>query len=50
MQIGEEVGYNVRFEEKRCRDTKIVFATDGMAIRELMTGLSYDLFILDEAH
>lgn len=24
--------------------------TDGMAIRELMTGKSFDVFILDEAH
>ena len=49
-QIGKQIGYNVRFEEKRSADTKVVFATDGMAIRELMMGFSYDLFILDEAH
>ena len=48
--IGEEIGYNVRFEEKRSKKTKVVFATDGMAIRELMIGSNYDLFILDEAH
>ena len=46
-QIGKQIGYNVRFEEKRSADTKVVFATDGMAIRELMMGFSYDLFILD---
>jgi HrpA-like RNA helicase len=50
IQIGQEIGYNVRFEERRCRDTRVVFATDGMAIRELMTGTTYDLFVLDEAH
>lgn len=50
LKIGEEVGYNVRFEERRSKDTRVIFATDGMAIRELMTGLSYDLFVLDEAH
>jgi HrpA-like RNA helicase len=24
--------------------------TDGMAIRELMTGRTFDIFVLDEAH
>jgi HrpA-like RNA helicase len=33
LQIGEEIGYNVRFEERRNKDTKVIFATDGMAIR-----------------
>lgn len=49
-EIGKEIGYNVRFQEKRSHQTKVVFSTDGMAIRELMIGASYDLFVLDEAH
>ena len=50
VEVGKEVGYCVRFEEKRCKETKITFMTDGMAIRELMAGKNFDIFILDEAH
>jgi HrpA-like RNA helicase len=49
-KLGQEIGYCVRFEEKRSAKTKIIFMTDGMAIRELMTGRTFDIFILDEAH
>jgi HrpA-like RNA helicase len=50
LKLGEEVGYSVRFEEKRSAQTRITFMTDGMAIRELMTGRMFDIFVLDEAH
>lgn len=48
--IGQAVGYSVRFEEQRSAQTAIHFVTDGMAIRELMVGRRYDVFVLDEAH
>ena len=50
VQVGKEIGYCVRFEEKRSKDTRVTFMTDGMAIRELMAGKMFDVFILDEAH
>lgn len=40
----------MRFEEKKGKNTKVTFVTDGMAIRELMISVHYDVFILDEAH
>ena len=32
-EVGQEVGYCVRFEEKRSKSTRVTFMTDGMAIR-----------------
>ncbi|EEY60588.1 pre-mRNA-splicing factor ATP-dependent RNA helicase, putative [Phytophthora infestans T30-4] len=53
-QVGEEVGYAVRFEEKWNPDrTKIKFVTDGLLLRETMRDplLSrYSVVMLDEAH
>uniref|UniRef100_A0A0G4FBL8 RNA helicase n=1 Tax=Chromera velia CCMP2878 TaxID=1169474 RepID=A0A0G4FBL8_9ALVE len=52
-ELGELVGYQVRFEERVSRETRIKFMTDGMLVRELM--LDQDLkrcsfVLLDEAH
>ena len=47
VEIGQQIGYNVRFEQKRSAKTKVTFVTDGMAIRELMIGINYDVFVLD---
>ncbi|KAG7381782.1 ATPdependent RNA helicase [Phytophthora pseudosyringae] len=53
-QVGEEVGYAVRFEEKWDPErTKIKFVTDGLLLRETMRDplLSrYSVVMLDEAH
>ncbi|TDH70455.1 hypothetical protein CCR75_000382 [Bremia lactucae] len=53
-QLGQEVGYAVRFEEKWDPErTKIKFVTDGLLLRETMRDplLSrYSVVILDEAH
>ena len=49
-KIGEEIGYNVRFQEKRSDKTKVTFMTDGMAIREIMVGNMFDVFVIDQAH
>ena len=51
--IGEQVGYSIRFEDKTSYKTKIKFVTDGVLLRECMTDSNlseYDVIILDEAH
>ncbi|RQM13908.1 hypothetical protein DD237_006029 [Peronospora effusa] len=53
-QLGKEVGYAVRFEDKWDPEhTKIKFVTDGLLLRETMRDplLSrYSVIMLDEAH
>lgn len=47
------VGYRVRFADATRRDTRCVFATDGMLLREAQVSPSlpaYDVVLLDEAH
>lgn len=36
-RIGGEVGYAVRFEEQRSRDTRLIYLTDGTLLREVLT-------------
>ncbi|CEG46901.1 probable atp-dependent rna helicase dhx35-like [Plasmopara halstedii] len=52
--VGEDVGYAVRFEEKWDPvRTKIKFVTDGLLLRETMRDpllLRYSVVMLDEAH
>lgn len=53
VQLGEEVGYSIRFEENTGPKTFLKYMTDGMLLREAMTDpeLSrYSTLILDEAH
>lgn len=53
MQIGELVGYTVRFEDNSSKKTKIKFLTDGMLLREAMFDrllMEYTVIVLDEAH
>lgn len=53
MQVGDIVGYNVRFEDATNRRTKIKYLTDGMMLREAMVDsllMNYSVIILDEAH
>ena len=48
-----QVGYRVRFEDNVSSETKIIFQTDGMLLREAMldpTLSKYSWLILDEAH
>jgi len=51
--LGGFVGYQVRFEEKMSRDTRIKFMTDGILLAETQgdrTLRQYGALILDEAH
>ncbi|XP_022098582.1 putative ATP-dependent RNA helicase DHX33 [Acanthaster planci] len=51
--LGEEVGYCVRFDDTTSAKTKIKYMTDGMLLREAILDpkLSrYSIVILDEAH
>ena len=51
--LGGFVGYQVRFEEKLSRETRIKFMTDGILLAETQNDRSlkqYGALILDEAH
>lgn len=53
VKLGEEVGYNIRFENMTTNKTVLKYMTDGMLLREAMEDheLSrYSCIILDEAH
>ena len=53
VNIGGEVGYSVRFDDKTSEDTRIKFLTDGMLLREAQSDPTlkrYGCIILDEAH
>ncbi|CCF57394.1 hypothetical protein KAFR_0C04030 [Kazachstania africana CBS 2517] len=51
--VGDRVGYSVRFDNTTSAKTRIKYLTDGMLLRELMMNNSlkeYDTIIIDEAH
>ena len=51
--VESQVGYRVRFEDNTGPQTKIIYQTDGMLLREAMLDASlskYSWIILDEAH
>ena len=53
VELGEEVGYSIRFEDKTSPKTVLKYMTDGMLLREAMTDHNltrYSCLILDEAH
>ncbi|CAI6243729.1 unnamed protein product [Periconia digitata] len=53
VELGGQVGYSIRFEDKTSQDTILKYMTDGMLLREAMNdhNLSrYSTIILDEAH
>lgn len=52
-EVGDTVGYSVRFEDATSRATRIKYMTDGMLLREAMldpTLSAYSVVVLDEAH
>uniref|UniRef100_A0A7E4UQG1 RNA helicase n=1 Tax=Panagrellus redivivus TaxID=6233 RepID=A0A7E4UQG1_PANRE len=53
VQLGQEVGYSIRFEDCISERTVLKYCTDGMLLREAMTSPlldQYAVIILDEAH
>lgn len=53
VQLGEEVGYSIRFEDFSCQKTLLKYMTDGMLLREAMSDPmleNYQVILLDEAH
>ena len=53
VNLGEEIGYSIRFEDVTSQKTILKYMTDGMLLREAMSdnNLSrYSVIILDEAH
>ena len=53
VELGEEVGYSIRFEDKTSPKTILKYMTDGMLLREAMNDPDlkrYSTIILDEAH
>ena len=53
VNLGEEVGYSIRFEDKTSNKTLLKYMTDGMLLREAMIDnklSKYSVIILDEAH
>jgi pre-mRNA-splicing factor ATP-dependent RNA helicase DHX16 len=52
-RVGQDCGYSVRFESKYSESTKIIYQTDGLLTRTLLTSPmleEYSAIILDEAH
>ncbi|MFH4354804.1 MAG: ATP-dependent RNA helicase HrpA [Neisseriaceae bacterium] len=52
-ELGKQVGYKVRFQDKTNSDTYIKVLTDGMLLAELQNDRylrAYDTLIIDEAH
>src|SRR5688572_1116585 len=53
VDLGGVVGYQVRFDDRSARDTRIKLMTDGVLLAELNRDRDlrrYDTIILDEAH
>uniref|UniRef100_M4B7I9 RNA helicase n=1 Tax=Hyaloperonospora arabidopsidis (strain Emoy2) TaxID=559515 RepID=M4B7I9_HYAAE len=53
VQLGQEVGYTIRFEDVSGPHTKLRFLTDGMLLQHAMSDpllSQYSTIILDEAH
>lgn len=52
-ELGEEVGYTIRFDDMTSPQTKIKYMTDGMLMREYLADnnlTKYIAIMLDEAH
>ncbi|KAI8913247.1 putative ATP-dependent RNA helicase DHX35-like protein [Gorgonomyces haynaldii] len=52
-KLGELVGYSVRFDSNRSKDSRIVFVTDEQLFQEMLLDpllSQYDVIMIDEAH
>lgn len=53
IDLGNEIGYRVRFDAKESEKTKLFYMTDGLLMREFVSDENIDNFgavIIDEAH
>ena len=53
VELGKEVGYLIRFEDKTSRETMLRFSTEGMFLQEFKPNEhlnQYSVVILDEVH
>lgn len=53
VELGGIVGYQVRFDDRSARDTRVKLMTDGVLLAELQRDRElrrYDTIIIDEAH
>ncbi|HWH96850.1 MAG TPA: ATP-dependent RNA helicase HrpA, partial [Pseudolysinimonas sp.] len=53
VELGGVVGYQVRFDDRSARDTRVKVMTDGVLLAELQRDRDlkrYDTIIIDEAH
>ena len=51
--VGGEVGYTIRFDDKSSPDTKIKYVTDGILVRECLMDADlsdYSVVVLDESN
>jgi len=51
--LGKHVGYQVRFDKKRSRQTRVILQTDGMLLFDIQQDKylsAYEVIIIDEAH
>ncbi|KAF2722567.1 P-loop containing nucleoside triphosphate hydrolase protein [Polychaeton citri CBS 116435] len=52
-QLGQEIGYSIRFEDVTSAKTRIKFLTDGLLLREALVDpllTRYSVIMVDEAH
>jgi HrpA-like RNA helicase len=52
-EVGEKVGYHVRFDDSTSKETEITYMTDGILLREAQYDpllLKYSIVMVDEAH
>uniref|UniRef100_A0A1D1XMG4 RNA helicase n=2 Tax=Anthurium amnicola TaxID=1678845 RepID=A0A1D1XMG4_9ARAE len=53
VELGQRVGYSIRFDDVTCNATKIKYMTDGLLLRESLLDpflSKYCVIIVDEAH
>lgn len=52
-ELGQEIGYTIRFDDKSSEKTVLKYVTDGVLVRECLADpnlMKYNVIILDEAH
>ncbi|KAL1139225.1 hypothetical protein AAG570_006211, partial [Ranatra chinensis] len=52
-KFGQEIGFQIRFDKNVKQETKIIFVTEGLLLRQIAgdsTLSNYDVVVLDEVH